>query len=157
MTSNDWSWLLAIIGTLASIAGVVFSWMAWVQAGEAKDAAREAAEAVRTRNLAHNFAGWAVDARELLTAVRSLHFENARRSATELLGDLSHTKGLGKGLRQNTRDIDEIVRILDVVNNYLSDELVFVETRERLVQDCQTIYRKLHEMAGAVEAQVEGV
>ena len=39
MSSIAWSWALAITGTLASLAGVVFSWMAWVQAGRAKDAA----------------------------------------------------------------------------------------------------------------------
>ena len=157
MTSTAWSWSLAIVGTVASIAGVVFSWMAWVQAGKAKDAAREASNAVRTRNLAHSLAGWAVIAKELLAAVRNLQFEDARRSATELLGVLSHTKGSRTGLRGSTGDIEEVVRILDFVNNYLSDELVFAEMRERLVQDCQVIFRKLNEIAGAVDARVEGL
>ena len=42
MTASAWNWILAIVGTLASIAGVVFSWKAWVQASGAKKAAEEA-------------------------------------------------------------------------------------------------------------------
>lgn len=93
MTSNTWSWSLAIVGTLASVAGVVFSWLASVQASRAETAASDAANAVRTRNLAHSFSKWAVDARDLLRAVREPNFENAQRAAIELLGALSHNKG----------------------------------------------------------------
>jgi hypothetical protein len=46
---------------------------------------------------------------------------------------------------------------LDFVNNYLSDESVFTEMRERLVSDCQMIFRRLNEMAGAIDAKVEGL
>jgi hypothetical protein len=47
MTPGTWNWLLTVAGTMASIAGVVFSWMAWIQAKGAKQAAEEASEAVR--------------------------------------------------------------------------------------------------------------
>jgi hypothetical protein len=157
MSSTTWGWLLAIIGTLASIAGVVFSILAWVQAGKAKEAAMDAANAARIRNLAHNLAGWVSIAKDLLTAVRNLQFEDSRRAATELLAVLSHNKGWRTGLRQDVSDVEEIVRQIDFVNNYLSDRVVFMEMRDNLVHDCQTIFSKLHEMAGNVDAQVEGL
>jgi hypothetical protein len=34
---------------------------------------------------------------------------------------------------------------------------VFFGMRDRLVQDCQTIYKKLSEVAGAIDAKVEGL
>jgi predicted tellurium resistance membrane protein TerC len=100
MTPGAWNWLLTIVGTIASIAGVVFSWMAWVQAAKAKEAAREAADAVRTRNLSHDFSRSSRNAQELLQAVRELRFENAQRAATDLLGVLAHNKGWQTGFRK---------------------------------------------------------
>src|SRR5436305_135566 len=90
MSAAAWGWLL--VGTVASIAGVVFSWLAWTEAAKAKRAAQEAADAVRIRNLAHSFSKWSVDARDLLNAVRDLEFGTARRAATTLFGELSHSK-----------------------------------------------------------------
>jgi hypothetical protein len=43
--------------------------MAWVQAAKAKDAAKEATEAVRKRNTAQEFMRLAWDAKEFLSAV----------------------------------------------------------------------------------------
>jgi hypothetical protein len=118
MTVSDWNWALAIVGTVASIAGVIFSWMAWVQAAKAKDAAREAVAAGRIRNLSRSFSRWAVDSRDLLTAVRDLQFDNAQRAATDLLGDLSHNKGWQTQSRQSAASVEEVVRLLDFVDNY---------------------------------------
>jgi hypothetical protein len=142
---------------VASVAGVVFSCLAWVQAAKAKDAAREAVVAVRIRNLSRSFSQWSRDARDLLRDVRNLHFADAQRAATDLLGALSHNKGWQLELRQNAAGVEEVVRLLDFVNNYLSDETIFMDMRNRLVQDCQTIYSKLNEVDGAIDAQVEGL
>jgi hypothetical protein len=89
--------------------------------------------------------------------VRNLHFADAQRAATDLLGALSHNKGWQLELRQNAAGVEEVVRLLDFVNNYLSDETIFMDMRNRLVQDCQTIYSKLNEVDGAIDAQVEGL
>ncbi|HUD55441.1 MAG TPA: hypothetical protein VMR02_09455 [Terracidiphilus sp.] len=155
MTANTWSWLLAIVGTLASIAGVVFGWLAWVQAAAAKDAAREAANAVRTRNLAHSFSNWAVDARELLRSVRESHFESAQHAAINLLGALSHNKGWQAGLQRRDSAVEKVVRTLSLVNTYLSDESVFFDKQTDLAEDCQAIYTRLNELAGSIDAQAE--
>jgi hypothetical protein len=97
----------------------------------------------------------------LLKAVRELHFKDAQWAATDLLGALSHNKGWQSELRPSAADAEEIVMLLDFVNNYLSDYLsdeeVFFDMRDRLAVNCQAIYKKLNEVAGAIDAQVEGL
>ena len=75
---------MAIVGTVASIAGVVFSWMAWVQAKGAKLAAEEAAKAVRARETEYEFSRLALDARELLAAVQGRRKDKAIEAANHL-------------------------------------------------------------------------
>jgi hypothetical protein len=84
MTVSAWNWLLAIVGTIASIAGVVFSCMAWMQAKGAKLAAEEAAKMVLTRETEYEFSRLAVDARELLAAVQGKQKEKAIEAANHL-------------------------------------------------------------------------
>ena len=157
MGSTTWGWLLAIVGTLASVAGVVFSCMAWMQASKARDAAMDAADAVRVRNLSQDFSRWSNDARELLWAVRELRFENAQRAATDLLGALAHNKGWQSGLRRESsvREVEEIVRLLTLVNTYMTEGSVFVAKQARLVVHCQAIYLKLNELSGNLDAESE--
>lgn len=157
MGSTTWGWLLAIVGTLASIAGVAFSWLAWVQAMKAKQAAREAAEAVRARNLSHEFSQFCADARELLQAVRELRFENAQRAATGLLGVLAHNRGWQTGLKQaaSAAEVDEIIRLLNLVNTYLTERAVFEGKQAKIAEHCQLIFRKLNEISGNFDAEVE--
>jgi len=157
MSSITWGWLLAIVGTITSVGGLVFSWMAWVQAAKAKEAAREAADAVRTRNLSHEFSRWSVIARELLGAVRELHLENAQRSATELLGVLAHNKGWQAGLKREAvaSELDEVIRLLTLVNTYLTEAAVFEGKQEKIAGHCQAIFRRLNEISGSFDAEVE--
>jgi hypothetical protein len=98
-----------------------------------------------------------VDARDLLKEVRELHFGNAQRAGIDLLGALSHNRGWQAGLRKETLGIGEIVRLLNLVNTYLSDEAVFVDRQANLAEDCQTIYRQLNELAGQIDAQAEEI
>jgi hypothetical protein len=157
MSLSAFEQALADSGSVASFLGLAASIFAWIAATGAKKAAREAANAVRVRNLAHSFSRWAMDARDLLKAVRELHFKDAQWAATDLLGALSHNKGWQSELRQSATDAEEIVLLLDFVNNYLSDEEIFSDMRDRLVVNCQAIYKKLNEVAGAIDAQVEGL
>jgi type VI protein secretion system component VasK len=71
MTASAWNWLLAISGTVASLAGVVFSCLAWVQAKGAKQAAEEAVRTVRVRDTADEFLQLSADAKALLEAVQA--------------------------------------------------------------------------------------
>jgi hypothetical protein len=157
MTPGAWNWYLTIAGTVASVAGVVFSWMAWVQAKGARKAATEAAASVRARNLSHSFTQWSADARELLQLVRDLQFESAQRSATDLLGVLAHNKGWQAGLRNEAQAIglNEVIRLLSLVNEFLAERAVFEGNRTEIVQHCQVIFRKLKEASGRLDAAME--
>jgi GTPase len=159
MTASAWNWILAIVGTVASIAGVIFSWMAWVQARKAKDAAREAADAVRTRNFSHDFSRWSKNAQELLQAVRELRFENAQGAATDLLGVLAHNKGWQAGLRREAFavKVDEVIRLLTLVNTYLTERAVFEGKQSKIAEHCQVIFRRLSEISGSFDAEVENL
>jgi hypothetical protein len=129
--------------------------MAWSEAEKAKKAANEAADAVRTRGLAHDFSRWAVDARDLLRAVRDLEFGSAQRAAINLFGELAHNRGWQVALQREEHAVEEVVRLLNLVNTYLADKAVFKDKQHGLAEDCQTIYRKLNELAGSLEAQAE--
>ena len=157
MSSTAWAWLLAIIGTVASVGGVVFSWLAWVQASGAREAAREAAAGVRGRNLSLRFSEWSADARELLQAVRDLQFETAQRSATDLLGVLAHNKGWQSGLQNDApaAGLQEVIRLVGLVNEYLAERAVFEGNRTEIVRHCEIIFRKLKEASGKVDAAME--
>jgi hypothetical protein len=84
MTASDWNWFLTIARTIASVAGVVFSWMAWVQAKGAKQAAEEAARTVRIRETADEFLRLAADARDRMAAVQTKERDKAIEAANNL-------------------------------------------------------------------------
>jgi DNA polymerase I-like protein with 3'-5' exonuclease and polymerase domains len=158
MSPSDWNWLLAIAGTVASIAGVVFSWMAWVQATKAKDAAREAAAAVRKRNTAQEFLRLAGDAKEFLAAVRQERAENAISTANNLLHALSIIR-----TRSMTRASDadmlktcesEIIKVsIDLsADGIPTDQSKFADLHDR----CHAIHQTICELAGRTERLSEG-
>jgi hypothetical protein len=157
MISSAFEQALSDSGSVASFLGLITSGFAWAAATSAKNAAKGAADAVRVRNLSHSFSRWAVDARDLLRAVREKQFENAQRAGIDLLGALSHNQGMQAGLHNEAAGLGEVVRLLNLVNTYLSDESVFIEKQSNLARDCQTIYRRLSELAGHIDAHAEEV
>jgi len=98
MTASAWNWILAIVGSVASIAGVVFSWMAWVQASGAKKAAEEEADAVRTRETANEFLRLAADANGLVASVQARDRERAI-GATDMSGATAFSTTLEGNLK----------------------------------------------------------
>jgi hypothetical protein len=158
MTSTTWSWLLAIVGTLASVAGVVFSWLAWVQAGRAKDAAREAVDALQKRSTAQEILRLAGDAREFLSAVQQSRTENAISTANGLIHALSiiRTRGI-----PNPGDLDTLrmcvgqitsVAIRLTVDGIPADPSKF----EELLGFCHAIHKTVSNLAGSMERLSEG-
>ena len=95
MTAIALNWLLTIIGTVASIAGFILSWMAWTQAKGAKLAAEEASRLVRTREAAYDFSRMAADAKGLLEAIQT----RQREKAVVLATDLTHLLLLARDRR----------------------------------------------------------
>ena len=157
MTASAWNWLLTIGGTIASIAGVVFSWMAWDQAKGAKKAAEEAANAVKARDTAHEFTKLATDAKELLTAVQGVQKDRAIAAAD----DLTHLLVIAVERRASylPRDFDAQLCItnLQSISRSLGIEGFSDEPRKRgkLLERCHQIHRSLCGIAGAVERHTE--
>ena len=159
MSSIAWSWALAITGTLASLAGVVFSWMAWVQAGRAKDAAQEARDLVKKRDVSHELTALAGDARELLTAVRELQDQKAANIAIDLVHELSIMKGRRAEQLppRSGEEIDTMIRALNLVLRALEKPEVPDFDRISIVKSCQKIHRRVCEIAGSAERNAEDV
>ena len=158
MTASDWNLLLTISGTVASVAGVVFSWMAWVQAGKAKDAAREASEAVRQRNTALEFLRLAADAKEMLSAVQQHRTDNAIATANGLVQALSILR------TRSVADSSDTITLKTCVNDIMSVAIRLTVDRvpadpsrfEELVMLCSGIHRTICDLTGRLEKRSEG-
>ena len=158
MSASAWNWLLTIAGTIASIAGVVFSCMAWMQAKGAKKAAEEAAKTVRARETEYEFSRLADDARELLAAVQGRQKEKAIEAANHL----SHLLILAGGHRaaylpegfstklcvENLRKVN----ILLVSEGFPEDP----QKMMKLLARCHQIHESLCGISGSVQSRTEG-
>jgi len=159
MTASDWNWLLTISGTVASIAGIVFSSMAWVQAKGAKKAAEEAARTVRTRETEYEFSRLALDARELLAAVQGKQAEKAIEAANQL-SHLLMIAGVHRAAYLPEEFSTELcVENLRKVSTLLASE-GFPESPQRmakLLTRCHQIHESLCGISGSVQSRTEGV
>lgn len=150
---------MAIVGTIASMAGVVFSGMAWVQAKGAKQAAEEASEAVKTRDTAHEFAKLATDAKDLLTAVQERRIDRAVEGAN----DLAHLLKIAVERRweflADSQELQSTLKQLQNVSRYLSTRGFPTDARdaELLTKRCQEIHQAMCKAQGNLERRVEGV
>jgi hypothetical protein len=159
MSSTAWSWLLAIVGSVASIAGLVFSLMAWVQAAKAKDAAREAVEAVQRRSTAQEFLRLAGDAKELLSTVQQNRTENAISAANALIHALSLVRSRGIAGFPDADTLKVCVREITAVAIRLTVEGIPPDQSklEELIVLCHGIHRTVCDLAGRMEHLSEGV
>lgn len=158
MTASDWNWLLTITGTVASIAGVIFSWMAWVQAKGAKKAAEEAANTVRAREAEYEFSRLADDAKELLAAVQG----RQREKAIEAANHLSHLLIIAGGHRSaylpEGFSTELCVENLRRVSIALASEgfSEVPQKMEKLLKRCHQVHEDLCGISGSVQSRTEG-
>jgi hypothetical protein len=157
MTASDWNWLLAIVGTLASVAGVVFSWLAWVQAKGAKKAAEEACNAVRAKDTAHEFARLATDAKDLLAAVQGRQRDKAIAAADDLTHLLIIALERRASYLPERFQAEICIRNLQSISRSLGTEGFPEEQgkKRQLLDRCHQIHRSLCGIAGVVERNAE--
>jgi hypothetical protein len=158
MTASAWNWLLTIVGTVASIAGVVFSWMAWVQATGAKKAAEEAANAVRMREKADEFLRLAADANGLVASVQARDRERAISGANNLAHLLLIAGSHRASYLPDGFSLDLAVENLRKVGTILASE-GFPEAAPRmakLLYRCHQIHESLCGISGSVKNRTEG-
>jgi hypothetical protein len=158
MSATAWGWFLAIIGTVASVAGVVFSWLAWVQAAKAKEAAQDAASAVRKRGVAQEVLRIAGEAKEFLSAVQQGLTGNAILAANGLLHSLEIIRSRGIA---DSSDADTLKMCLGQITSVairLNVDGVPVDPtrREDLLGLCHEIHRLVCNLAGRFERLSEG-
>jgi hypothetical protein len=158
MTPAAWNWLLTIAGTIASVIGVVFSGMAWIQAAKAKDAAREATDAVRKRNTAQQVLKLAGDAKEFLSSVQQDRAENAISAANSLLHSLSLLRTQSIADFPDTDTLKACLAMLMSVAIRLNVDGVPEDSskREELLVLCHGIHRSVCDLAGRMERLSEG-
>jgi hypothetical protein len=159
MSASDWTWVLAVGGTVASLAGVVFSWLAWIQAGKAKEAAEDASSAVRKRNAANEVMRLAGDAKEFLSAIQQRRLENAISTANGLVHGLAIVRSRSIADMPDARVIksceNEIMRVIVglQVDGLSPDQASFQD----LLGRCHGIHQSVCELAGRLESRAEGV
>jgi DNA-binding TFAR19-related protein (PDSD5 family) len=153
MTASAWNWILAIVGTLASIAGVVFSWKAWVQASGAKKAAEEARNAVRRREAAYEGSRLARDAKDFLESVQ----QNRGEVAIAASNNLAHALSMIRSWRiEHPADSDKLktcVRDIEGIAIKLTVEGIPTDgpRLEVLLGTCHEIHRYVCDMASKLE------
>jgi hypothetical protein len=158
MTASAWNWILAIVGTVASIAGVVFSWMAWVQAKGAKRAAEEATRAVRIRETADEFSRLAVDAKNLLAAVQA----KEREKAIEAANNLAHSLMIAGSHRADYLPEGDSRQLclenLRTIRTELASDGFPDAPRKmvRMLDRCHQIHESLCGISGSVQRKTEG-
>jgi hypothetical protein len=159
MTAFAWNWILAIIGTVASVAGVVFSCMAWVQAKGAMRAAEMAAHAARARDTTHEFTKLAADAKELLTAVQERRLDRAVEAANDLAHSLTVAISRRTSYLPEDVELENTVKHLQAVSAYLSSKGFPEDLQEiaKLTRRCQQVHQDMCEVQGVLERSVEGV
>jgi hypothetical protein len=157
MTATDWDWLLTIVGAIASIAGVILSWLAWVSAEGAKRAAEDAARAVRARETVHDFSKMAADAKGLLEAVQTRQKEKAIIAAT----DLNHLLLLARDRRANylPRGFNLLLSVehLQIISDALASEGFPQDTQriQKLLERCHEIHNSLCGIAATIDRTIE--
>ena len=157
MTASSWNWFLTIVGTVASVMGVVISWLAWVQAKGAKKAAEEAARAVRARDTAFEFSRMAADAKGLLEAVQTRQKDKAIIAATDLIHLLAFARDRRANYLPSGFRIDLSIEHLQIISNSLASEGFPEDTQrvQKLLDRCHEIHNSLCRIAATVDRTSE--
>ena len=147
-----------ILGTIASLAGLGWSWAAWCQAKSAKLAAEDAAKAVRTQDAAHEFSKLAMDAKDLLASVQDGRKDRAIAAANDLVHLLSIVLSRRRGFLPSNPDLELRIKNLRIVSNDLSTAGFPTEQKQlsALVRRCEQIHATVCEITGFLERNSEG-
>lgn len=148
------------IGTLATIAGLIFSVLAWLRAKDAKKAADDAQKAVRQGNAAEDLQRLAMEARELLHFVENDQFNAARIRSGDLILHITHARHRWKVflLEENRNQLAEAGKKAGLVTRALSvvDEEIEPHNRTKLVNACRELVSRLAAECGNIQSDIDG-
>lgn len=151
---------LEIIFGIASIFGLLFSLLAWIRAGRASTAAREARDAITVRTLADEFQLACERMEQLLDFIEHDRLAEAALRARELASVLSeipyrrspHMSDTGKNEVLNVRTQMQIIGEQIVVNPH---QPLPLEQKQKLFRICQQGSATLRKNLAIIKGQID--
>ena len=149
-----------IIAGLASIGGVVFSYLAWTRATQAAGAAEDARKAVTIRTLADEFQLACERVDQLLDFIAHERFSEASLRASEVASALSEIP-FRRSPYLNEESKDELLNARENAR-ILSQELASglqgpfsTKQKQRFVRQCQKISTILRKNLGTIRGEID--
>lgn len=148
-----------LVGTLASVGGLIFSALAWSRARSAQKAAEEARKAVRQGNAAEDLQRLATKARELLHFIENDQFSAARIRSGDLILDIATARHRWKVffLSDQSENLAEAARKTGLVTRALStvEEEIGPGDRNKLVNACREVVSRLAAESGNIQSDID--
>ena len=150
----------AFIAGIASIFGLVFSWLAWKRAGRASEAAQEARDAITVRTLSDEFQQACEKSDQLLDFLAHDRLPEASLRAHELASSLSEIRFRRSPYLSEERRDDLLTARQDAV--ILSQILASGwqtpfpdEQKQKLIWQCEKISTVLRENLGTIKGEID--
>lgn len=157
---QQWREVLNIAGGLASLAGFVFSGLAWRRATGAENAARQARDAVRRSNAGEDLQALSEKAEDLLCCTQNDQFEAVLLRSRDLLIGIPQARHRWQAfltddsLKQIEKAIKEIGRVSGALS--AGRAAITPEVREKLLKSCHEVAKVLAEELGKTRRRAEG-
>jgi len=155
----DWIRELSLAASFASIAGFVFSLLAWLRARGAEQLAREAREAVRRGNAAEDLQSLAAMAKDFLACVENDQIEAACLRARDLVFGINQAKERWRGilldetgerLFTTSKQVSSVSRNLSMRHAKITPD-----ERDRLLRFCHEVITTLSAETGKIQSLIE--
>ena len=157
----NWRGILDAAAGLASIAGLLFSFLAWRKAASAETAARQAREAVRRSNAGEDLRMLGDRAQELLTCAQNGQIEAALLRSRDLLAGIAQARHRWRAffIEDSPQQIDKAAKEVGRISRALSagGDAITPAAREKLLKSCHGVTELLAEELGKALRRAEGV
>ena len=145
---------LGIAASVASIVGLVITYLAWRRASGAEVAAKGAREAVRQGNAAEAFKGLSVKANDMLASLQGDQFQAASQRGRDLVSEISQAKQRWKYLLEPASQarLDQTCRQVGRLSLALSrsEADITPKEKERALKFCHEVTATLAEETGKI-------
>jgi hypothetical protein len=156
-----WQGILDTAAAVASILGLLFSFLAWRKAASAETAAREAREAIRRSNAGEDLRALGEKAQELLSCAQNEQIEAALLRSRDLLAGIAQARHrwqaffMEDSLKQIAKAAKEIGRVSRAFS--AGPEAITPQVREKLLKSCHEVTELLAEELGKALRRADGV
>jgi hypothetical protein len=149
-----WNDVLATAGSLASLVGLVISYLAWQRAKGAEEAANRARDAVRSGNAVEELQRLATKSKEMLIHVQAQQYTEARSKGADVLVEVSQAITrwniyLSAEEKENLEKARGKVRTVSRALSEIHHD-IGAEVHGKLVDSCHDIATRLAESTGSI-------